>query len=338
MGGSGDCFFRAWIKAENAYHSKSQTEQEVTNAALQLRLEAIKYIRKHEQHYQELWRNDTMEKQCPRAGQPAPKNFEDFLKQASKKNYWVPHPSSCRPHWYPGSCMACLLRQGSQQPQKTLASGRLGSNLSKWGRQSNRQAHVGRGLTLIGCRQQLQQVLETPRHTTNTPRWGSSTPKSHTSTNPGDPLSQNRWGPSTPATARDTPSYIAAESTHRPSKHTKADAALTHRSPNRPGGDPAHQKQTPATDRQKTNGKAFTYEAVQAKAVMATAVPQDPNAKEFQNLKIENSQKRDLPRPPFNSFRLRSQMETTGRGIVHIAGSNSLANLAESLLEKELLI
>ena len=138
MGGSGDCFFRAWIKAENAYHNKSQSEQEVTNAALQLRLEATKYIRKHEQHYQELWRNDTMEKQCPRAGQPAPKKFEDFLKQASKKNYWVPHPSSCHPHWYPGSYMACLPRQGSQQPEKTLASGRLGSKLSKWGRQSNR--------------------------------------------------------------------------------------------------------------------------------------------------------------------------------------------------------
>ncbi len=61
--------------------------------------------------------------------------FDNRLFGASKQKELL---GSCRPHWYPGSCMACLLRQGSQQPQKTLASGRLGSNLSKWGRQSKR--------------------------------------------------------------------------------------------------------------------------------------------------------------------------------------------------------
>lgn len=89
MGGNGHCFFRTWIKAENAYNNKTQDEADITKAALQLRLEAIKHMRKHTAEYKEAWCDDTMEEQYQRAGQPAPKNFEDFLKQASKKNYWV---------------------------------------------------------------------------------------------------------------------------------------------------------------------------------------------------------------------------------------------------------
>lgn len=89
MGGNGHCFFRTWIKAENAYNNKTQDEADITKAALQLRLEAIKHMCKHTAEYKEAWCDDTMEEQYQRAGQPAPKNFEDFLKQASKKNYWV---------------------------------------------------------------------------------------------------------------------------------------------------------------------------------------------------------------------------------------------------------
>ena len=90
MGGNGDCFFRAWIKAENHYFGKTQKEDEITKAALQLRVEAIKHIRKHKAHYEASWCNDTiMEEQYQRAGQNPPKNFEDFLQQASKKSFYV---------------------------------------------------------------------------------------------------------------------------------------------------------------------------------------------------------------------------------------------------------
>jgi len=238
MGGSGDCFFRAWIKAENAYHNKSQSEEEVIQAALQLRIEAVKHMRKHKQQYQELWCNDTMEKQYQRAGQPAPKNFEDFFKQASKKNYWVNEhliqavatrtgtpvviwraytdPETSRKLWHrgvwapsfhngaakaTGKCGGLTLLLRSNHYTCVLPP-EPGDPPSTWLTKAHET--LERDWIAGGKQQQLKQVLETPRRSTNTPRWGISTPKTHTSSISGDPPSScnstcpNRWGSCTP--------------------------------------------------------------------------------------------------------------------------------------------
>lgn len=88
-GGVGDCFFRSIIKAENHWNNKVETDQQIQKAALDLRLEAVKHIRKHRQDYEAAWVHDDMERQYQRAGQPPPKDFDDFLTQASKKSYWA---------------------------------------------------------------------------------------------------------------------------------------------------------------------------------------------------------------------------------------------------------
>eukprot|EP00435_Cladocopium_sp_Y103_P008586 s5966_g2.t1 len=71
-GGAGDCFFRSVIKAENHWHSKIETEDQIQKAALELRLEAVKHIRRHHQQYEAAWVHDDMELQYQRAGQPPP--------------------------------------------------------------------------------------------------------------------------------------------------------------------------------------------------------------------------------------------------------------------------
>ena len=88
-GGAGDCFFRSIIKAANHWHNKAENEAQIQTAALELRLEAVKHIRKHRQDYEAAWVHDDIELQYQRAGQPPPKDCEDFLNQASKKSYWV---------------------------------------------------------------------------------------------------------------------------------------------------------------------------------------------------------------------------------------------------------
>eukprot|EP00438_Fugacium_kawagutii_P019168 Skav219357 [mRNA] locus=scaffold76:500390:505839:- [translate_table: standard] len=89
IGGPGDCFFRSVIKAENHWHNKAESNEQIQKAALDLRLEAIKHIRRHYQQYAAAWVHDDIELQYQRAGQNPPKDFDDFLKQASKKSYWV---------------------------------------------------------------------------------------------------------------------------------------------------------------------------------------------------------------------------------------------------------
>ena len=51
MGGVGDCIFSAWIKVENHYHGKEQSEAAIAKAAFQVRLKAVKRIRKHKNFY-----------------------------------------------------------------------------------------------------------------------------------------------------------------------------------------------------------------------------------------------------------------------------------------------
>ena len=80
----------ALSKLKNHWNNKVETDQEIIQkAALDLRLEAVKHIRKHRQDYEAAWVHDDMERQYQRAGQPPPKDFDDFLTQASKKSYWV---------------------------------------------------------------------------------------------------------------------------------------------------------------------------------------------------------------------------------------------------------
>ena len=89
MGGTGDCFFRAWVRAENHFFGRTQKDKDVIKTALDLRLQAVKHMRKHYTQFAEAWDNDTMEKQYQRAGQAAPGNFDEFLEQASKTGYYV---------------------------------------------------------------------------------------------------------------------------------------------------------------------------------------------------------------------------------------------------------
>eukprot|EP00435_Cladocopium_sp_Y103_P055034 s1833_g18.t1 len=61
MGGGGDCFFRAFVKAENHFFNREQKEAEVAKAAMQLRIDAVQHIRKHKTLYEAAWCHGTME-------------------------------------------------------------------------------------------------------------------------------------------------------------------------------------------------------------------------------------------------------------------------------------
>lgn len=86
MGGNGDCFFRSIIKAENHWNNVQETEDQVQKAAMKLRLEAVKHIRKRKDMYAAAWSNDDMEAQYHRAGQGPPANFEAFLELSKQKD------------------------------------------------------------------------------------------------------------------------------------------------------------------------------------------------------------------------------------------------------------
>lgn len=73
-------FLPRLCESRKSFFNKEQSEQQVAKAAMQLRLDAVQHIRKHRALYEAAWCNDDMEKQYKRAGQPAPKSFDGFLK------------------------------------------------------------------------------------------------------------------------------------------------------------------------------------------------------------------------------------------------------------------